>query len=325
MRAQALSFLTRRPVLAFAVIGAGAVALYLAVFALVIDKPLTTGLMGQYFAIKGAMADRAGPGKVMVVAGSNGRYSHSCAVISADLSRPCVNMSVAATVGTDYIFRWLEPRIGKGDLIYLPLEYPYWTQTDRIENADDMGPWLFRNDRAELWALGPRRAVSAAFAFDLRFLMEGITETRLDAAGRRRREGVETLNAFGDETVNTPERARAYRRFVAALPWNPPQAADPAAPTARRLPAFVALAKSRGATVVCGLPTTFNDTPVPEPTIQSIEAICRKSGAGFLRLPNNSQYPRAMFHDSRFHLQTPGQAAHSHAVAAGLRAMDKAP
>jgi hypothetical protein len=253
------------------------------------------------------------------VAGSNGRYSHSCAVVSAELDRPCANMSVAATVGPDLMFQTVLAHTGPGDLVYVPLEYP--TLAARSERSDAAAPWLWRNDRARLLTLGPTRTMEAAFSYDLRFLIEALAEMALDRAGVTRRSNLTTLNANGDETANTPEAAAEYAEYIARFPWSPPDAPARNGPAERSLAAFTAQAQARGAKVVGGLPTTFADRPISAPTLSAVREIYRRSGAGFITVDGTSQYPREAFFDTPDHLQTPWQAEHSRRVARALKAM----
>ena len=45
--------------------------------------------------------------------------------------------------------------------------------------------------------------------------------------------------------------------------------------------------------MIGGLPTGFDDSPIPDAAIAAIRAIYTAHGALFLELPNRSRYPRA--------------------------------
>lgn len=312
-----ISLVERRPLTVFSALSAASVAAYLLVFGFILQRPLTLGDMMAMIERKQAIASATGPGKVIIAAGSNGRYSHSCEVISRELGRPCVNMSVAATVGPELLLQTVLDQVGPGDLIYLPLEYP--TLANRAARTDASAPWLWRNDRPALWRMGLTKTLEAAFAFDVRFGIEAMAEMALSAAGIQRRAGLETLNAFGDETSNTPEAARAYATFIAEAPYIAPVRPASEGTLAEPLQAFVRDAEAKGAKVVGGLPTIFADRPIDPTVVASVETYYRLAGADFVRVDGDALYARQAFFDTPDHLQTPAQQEHSRRVARALR------
>ncbi len=72
---------------------------YLLLFGFVVSRPLVVDQISQFMDRKLAYADSTGHPKIFVVAGSNARFSHSCAVLEAALHRPCVNMAGAWRYG----------------------------------------------------------------------------------------------------------------------------------------------------------------------------------------------------------------------------------
>jgi hypothetical protein len=310
--------LDRHPMAAFAALSALAFAAYFVVFGAVLQRPLTLGDMFAMIERKEQIADQMGDGKIIVAAGSNGRYSHSCEVLSAELGRPCANMSVAATVGPDLLFQTVLAHVGTGDLIYVPLEYP--TLAAGEGRTDAAAPWLWRNDRSRLMEMGPIKTIEAAFSYDLRFGIEAIAEMVLNRLGVSRRSNLATLNANGDETTNTAEAAREYAGYITKFPWTLPDAPVENGPAERALSSFATEAKRRGARVVGGLPTTFNDRSVPQETLSAVRQIYRRAGADFVIVEGNSQYPRSAFFDTSDHLQDRWQAEHSRRVALALKA-----
>lgn len=309
--------LDRHPMAAFAALSALAFAAYFVIFGAVLQRPLTLGDMIAMIERKEQIADEMGEGKVIIAAGSNGRYSHSCEVLSAELGRPCANMSVAATVGPDLLFQTVLAHVGSGDLVYVPLEYP--TLAAGEGRTDAAAPWLWRNDRSRLMELGPTKTVEAAFSYDLRFGIEALAEMALDRMGVSRRSNLATLNANGDETTNTADAAREYADYIAEFPWTQPRPPAANGPAERALTNFAAEAERRGARVVGGLPTTFNDRPIPQETVSAVRQIYQRAGAEFVIVEGASQYPRAAFFDTSDHLQDRWQAEHSRRVALALK------
>jgi hypothetical protein len=83
--------------------------------------------------------------------------------------------------------------------------------------------------------------------------------------------------------------------------------------------AFLEWCHAHGVVAVGGLPTVFDDQPVQDAAIAELREFYRSHGAGFLVLPSRSQYPRADFYDSAYHLRQAAQQRHSALLAQGLR------
>ena len=80
------------------------VVLYVIVFAGLIDRPLSLGLLRLEMMQKTARLAALPSPTLVILAGSNGPYSHSCAVIGAMLNMPCENAGIAVGIGLDDLF-----------------------------------------------------------------------------------------------------------------------------------------------------------------------------------------------------------------------------
>lgn len=297
-----------------------AVVVYLALFHSVLNKPMTLGDMTLLIDRKEAIAEAVGPGAIIIAAGSNGRYSHSCATLSKLLDRPCANLGVAATIQIDFLFRWVESLAKPGDLVYVPLEYPLWAAQRGDFLSDDVGPAYFYKDPSVLAGLGWDRLLSGAFAFNVRFTIESVFEHVLVRLGVARRIGVTAadINDYGDMVGHDAKAAAAYTDYIAKIRWRVPDYA--VSDTTRALIAdFIKDMKARGVVVVGGLSTTFDDAPIADKVIDPWRQLFLGNGADFVMLPNKSQYPRREFFDTTAHLQQQYQIAHSEALAPLLR------
>jgi hypothetical protein len=265
---------------------------------------------------------RAAPDpKIFVIAGSNARFSHSCAVIEARLYRSCINAGVAAGIGLDWVLDSFRPFMRPGDAVYLPLEYPQYnmSRAGMLSGAD--AAYRFRHDKRGLLARGPEGLVRAAFRFDLPTLLHSLGEMTLQAAGVRRRVGIQTLDRQGDDVGHTDEQAKIYEPFIQALSFAPPNAQgllDNPDGQQAVLAAFLEWCRGNGVVAVGGLPTTFADQRVADSSVDLLRDFYVRHGAGFLELPNRSQYPRGEFFDTAYHLRERGQIAHSVMVADAL-------
>lgn len=295
--------------------------LYVLGFGLVADRPLTLGALRQKIdANLAAGAVIAGP-KLVILAGSNGPYAHRCTTMAPLLHRPCINAGVAVGIGLDYLFARWKPLLHPGDVVYMPMEEAQYVR-DRAANA--LGPdaaIMLRHDRATLLKLPPQRWLGAVFCCDLRgAIMAGI-ETALVAGGfhdpRAAANGTE--DRWGDHVGHTAALATANAAALAAMrPYHPSAVQIRAGYGTVLIAAFLDWARRHDVLVIGGLPVGFADSPIPLDVIAALSALYCAHGALFLRLPNDSRYPRSAFFDTPDHLNETWQRIHSLAVARGL-------
>lgn len=296
--------------------------LYAAAFALVLDRPLALGFLRAQIEAKLARGMAIRAPKLVILAGSNGPYSHRCEVIEPILGMPCVNAGVAVGVGLDYLFARWEPLLHPGDRVYMPLEEAQYTRS-RATNA--VGPdavIMLRHEWPVLAVLGADRWLGALFASDLRGAVASIVEMSLVAGQFRdpRAEATGTTNEWGDHVGHTPARGAAnVPLLVVAVPHHASAEQIRAGDRSALVLGFVAWAGRHGVHVTGGLPTGFADAPIPEATIAAIRTIYLTAGASFLELPSRSLYPRTAFFDTVEHLNEPAQILHSRAIATALR------
>lgn len=135
--------------------------LYATLFALVLDRPLSHGFLRQRLEAKldrGAAIDGR---KLVIIAGSNGPYSHRCETIEPILGLPCVNAGVAVGIGLDYLFARWKPLLRAGDVVYLPLEQPQYVRTRAAIRLGPDAAIMLRHDRATLATLPWDRRVAS--------------------------------------------------------------------------------------------------------------------------------------------------------------------
>jgi len=303
---------------------ATSLALYAACFALVLDRPLSLGFLRQEIDARLARGAAIEGPKLVILAGSNGPYSHRCAIIGPLLHLPCVNAGVAVGVGLDYLFARWRPLLHPGDVVYMPMEEAQYVR-DRAANA--LGPdaaIMLRHDRLTLARLPPRRWLGALFSYDLRGALMAVIETALVAGGFHdpRPDAIGESNVMGDHVGHTAALARANASVLqAATPYHPSAAQIRSGYGSTLIAGFIDWARMHGVTVIGGLPTGFDDSPIPPASLGAIRDVYQSRGALFLELPNRSRYPRSAFFDTADHLNETWQAIHSVAVARGLAAL----
>ena len=183
-----------------------------------------------------------------------------------------------------------------------------------IQNA-----MLIREDPTYMRQLPASRIVESHAAFDLPFLIRGMVEMSLQRTGFRRRTGLDTLTPQGDERGHTAEKGLAY---VSALRQTPlPQATLPESSYSLQvLEKFLVRARERGVTVIGGLPTVPESTPIDERSVARIRRLFESSGQRFVSTAGYSRYPLSCFFDAPYHLHEACQIEHSRAIAQLIQA-----
>jgi hypothetical protein len=287
--------------------------LFILLFVFVIRKPLTIGIMKQYYEVKIQYLSKLQNQKLIILAGSNGRFSHSCKVIQESTGIDCSNMSIAANISLDYQFDVLKPYLKRGDIVYLPLEYGALKGNKKELMAGLELPYIMSYDHDRISTMGFDRLLHGLFYFDLKYMLSGLGEMSLQRLGVKRRFNLNTLTKNGDEQFHTEHKGREYSSYLRKLQWKAPTIDyfDDDSYKVNVVRLFLQWAKQKGIKVVGGLPTTFNDQPIPENLITSMRRFYLDEGHDFLLLSNNSQYPRHFFYDTAYHLNERNQKLHS--------------
>lgn len=296
--------------------------LYGLAFGFVADRPLSLGFLQQQLDAKLARAASLDGRKLVILAGSNGPYSHRCEVIEPVLAMPCVNGGVAVGIGLDYLFARWQALLHPGDLVYLPMEEAQYVRT---RAATELGPdaaIMFRHDWRTLASLAPERWLAALFSFDLRAALMGPLEAALLVAHFHdpRAAATGATNAWGDHVGHTSELAATSQAVLATyVPQHPSAAQIHAGYGSALIAGFTRWANAHGVRVIGGLPTEFADVPTPDATLAAIRGVYLANGGDFLELPNRSRYPRSAFFDTAEHLSETWQIFHSKLLAEQLR------
>jgi hypothetical protein len=212
--------------------------------------------------------------------------------------------------------------LAKGDLVYMPIEYDIYSRP-RLQMITGMdAAYRFRHEKESLLERGPEGVLRAAFMFNLPTLVQSLGEMGLQAAGVHRRFSLDTLDKEGDETGHDDAKARPYTAIIhaepAALP-DPKHLLDNPDGDQATIANFLDWCRKHGVVAAGGLPTVFDDKPVPEAAISQLRSFYARHGAKFVTLANRSQYPRADFYDSPYHLRQSAQERHTRLLAEALR------
>jgi hypothetical protein len=296
------------------------VLLYVAAFALVLDRPLSLDTLRDTLARKIAVAKSMPPPRLIILAGSNALFSHSCAAIGAVLALPCINGGVALGLGLDYQFALWQPVLRPGDILYMPMELDQYSRQRAAARTGPDASLMLQQDRLLLVRLGAGRILPALFSGTLPDAVASVVE---QAAAALRPDlaipAFSETNSFGDGIGHGLAKAQANRAFLANL-----HRADPSIAAIRagygtvEIENVLAWARAHGVQVVGGFPTEFADSPPDQRLGAALAKIYAAGGARFLPLANQGRYPRADFFDAQDHLVTECQMRHSILIALTL-------
>lgn len=292
---------------------------YLGVFSLLVDRPLSLGVLRLELLRKTAVLEALTSPKLVVLAGSNGPYSHSCVVLTAMLKMPCENAGIAVGIGLDDLFARYAPSLRPGDVVYMPMELQQYGTTARAYRAAVDGQFLLRHDRYVLMKLPLPRAIGAVFCCTLSDLMEALVEMPVAAQGAIKPANLLDVeyNQQGDRIDNDLSNRNAA--LLAPDPRIAPSARDISSGYGTALiAAFVARKSGKGVIIIGGMPVDYSSAHITVKTQSALAAIYDTNGGRFMILPNQSGYPREDFFNGEDHLAKPCQYLHSIFIARRL-------
>jgi hypothetical protein len=292
---------------------------YYMLFGHMVHKPQTVGYYRDLYRVKmQALSKIQDDKKIVILAGSNGRASHSAETIEAVTGIPSVNMSLTASLSIDYQLSKIKPYLRAGDIVYMPLEYGQLTRSKLKVQSGKEAPYAVAYDKASMIDFTPYRKLRAYMYFDLKFCFSSVVEMYLSHKGFKRRISADNLNRWGDQTDHSVERGEKYQGYIASQDGMPSKPVIPNAYSAQLVSEFLKWAKDNDVHVVGGYPTYIEGPELPTADDQALRHFYTDQGHLFLSLENRGRYPRSYFFDTVYHLCEPYQIEHSKVVAKGL-------
>jgi hypothetical protein len=298
--------------------------IYATLFGAVLDRPLSLGMFRQQIDANLARGAAIHAPKLVIIAGSNGPYSHRCETIEPLLGLPCVNAGVAVGIGLDYLFARWRTLLRPGDIVYMPMEEAQYVRTFAATSVGPDAEIMFRHDWRTLARLTPDRWLGAAFAFNPRAALMSLIETALVHSGfvDPRQAALGASNAWGDHVGHTPAKGKVNAaRLATEQPFHETIADITSGDGTAMIRDFLYWARRNSVLVIGGLPADFAGSPMPEATRTAIRAIYLSAGARFIDLGERGLYPKSAFFDTPDHLNEDAQIDHSRNVAAALAAV----
>jgi len=301
------------------ILAAFSILIYIAIFGFLIDRPLSLGILNLEIEDKKLRLSEISSPKLVILAGSNASYSHSCIVIGNMLGLPCENAGTAVGLGLDEIFAQFLPSLHRGDIVYMPMEIDQYAMSRAEYRSGADSGLLIRYDWRVLTKLPIDRVVGAIFCCTLADFVESLIEMPIATSGALNPAKIlaSEYNAEGDR-IDAPLADADEELLHQASRVEPNANVVKSGYGAQIIAKFVAKASRRGVIIIGGLPTDFSSVPLSSQTIAAIVSIYANNGGSFIILPNHSRYPVIDFFNSEDHLAQPCQYMHSIFVAQAL-------
>lgn len=283
----------------------------------IFNKPFTIGwskvAYNKKYQYYSGIKNESNP--IIIVAGSNGIFSHSCAVIESITNRKCINYAVAAGNGIGYILEKSKEVIVPGATVVLPLEYGFYSASEDKELSGVVGNVnIIENDPTYLTKFGLHRFMYAIFSKNLQYVIGSIIENMLYKVNFKMRFNIDQLNKNGDMTGHTISNGAIYTKHIEHLTAARPESAACLNSFGKQvIIEYINYVHQHNGEVYGALPTTFNSALSIEDTrnISCIRNLYLDNGAKFIDLSNNSMYSRESFYDTFYHLNQEAQIEHS--------------
>lgn len=297
--------------------------IYMVAFTFLFKKPLTVEFCLDAYKKKKAYMSKCNGRKIVIVAGSNGLFSHSAKVIEEETKVGAINYSALAELGVELILEKAKEVLNDNDIVILPLEYGFYNQDEReVIFCRSGNNYIFQYDQEYLTKFGIKRMLACIFSFDVEYAISALIEEGLYIRGEKRKWfNVDLLNENGDMTGHTKLKAVSYTNYKWHLHQVKPKknALVQMAFSDVIIREFLLWCKERNISVYGSLPTTFNDEPTDPNFLSRIKNFYYNAGQKFIELDNHSQYPRDCFYDTNLHLNSEAQRIHSMAIARFLK------
>ena len=319
---------------AFALTVPGLIAAWVALVLAAAGQPTVSSQpLCNLIAAKAAIAERAGPPKLLVVSGSNAGMGIDAVLLSQLSGRPAVNFGTHAGLSLDYLLTLARRHAHPGDVVILPLEYEHYGPQG-MSNA--MMDFVLACDGEYLKQLPKGAQAKAVFAVSTLRLGSGLAQ-RLGLSGLAERlaylnlplpagaryDPKIALSPAGDSLRNRRiERSPEMLARLAAWPAIAfPREVDPM--VREELAAFASWAKERQVTVIAAWPNTlffpaYRDVRV-ESFFEQVRKVYAELGIEMLGRPEESMFERAAFFDSNYHLHDEAAAERTRRLYAALK------
>jgi hypothetical protein len=264
--------------------------------------------------------------RILIVSGSNGLFGISAKAISQKTGMAAINLGVHAGLGGEYILSRAAKIFRKGDVVLLPLEYPFYSSSgisdDFRTNWNMLGNFLISYDRSSLQNISVisllnfalRNALVDPKSPEYRNFYRGHL-SRKDILERLNKTHISgncysglSFNEYGDETCNIGKENVPVNPSVLETAISPSMSEiDPGSYIKR----FVKHATERGVKIIPLYPVSVYTDDYKNPayleSAQKIKEFWEKLGFKFQDRITDSLLPPQLMYNSSYHPKDSGR------------------
>jgi hypothetical protein len=258
--------------------------------------------------------------RILIVAGSNGLFGVSAKMIQSSTGIQTVNLSSHAALGGEYIFKKVQPLLRTGDVVLLPLEYPFYlskgTRSD-FDTSITLRKFLLSYDRKSLQKIPILSLAKFSLSNSFEFPIKEYVANTLNSVGnkslskkfeeeRRKVSGgcytSKTINEYGDETCNENKQFSPLHPAIFQTAMQPSNSSiDPN----KYIKDFIDFSKSKSITIIPLFPVSTATSDYSQPQYikqsQEIKKFWESQGVSFNDSLNDSILPPQLMYNSLYH------------------------
>lgn len=272
-----------------------------------LTRPNSQGYVSDVIELKARVAASIPGRKLVVVSGSGGLYSISCAVMEAELRMPCVNEGLPIEVGLPGILEQGRSAAKPGDVILMPMEYPAYY-------VEAYGGGSARRSEAGLANKIRSADLRRLFRVDLTYVVSAIAERVMWASGYRAYSIRAMFAPNGDRIGHTAAAGEEYSQRRGS---HPPASYRGVITDGFRanMTDFLEWAQRNDIKVVATLQPTYRDMVVPSTWLSDMARFYQERNTIFFAPDDLYKYDRDCFFDGEPHLNVEWQQIHSRKIA----------
>jgi hypothetical protein len=258
--------------------------------------------------------------RILIVAGSNSLFGVSAKMIQSSTGIQTVNLSSHAALGGEYILKKVQPLLRTGDVVILPLEYPFYlskgTDSD-FDTSITLRKFLLSYDRDSLQKIPILSLAKFSLGNSFEFPIKEYLATTLSFIGneslskkfeeeRLKTNGgcynSKTIDEYGDETCNKKQQFSPLHPAIFQTAIQPSNSSiDPN----NYIKDFIKFLKSKSITIIPLFPVSTATSDYSQPQYikqsQEIKKFWEGQGISFDDSLADSILPPELMYNSLYH------------------------
>ncbi|TLM75619.1 hypothetical protein ACONUD_16390 [Microbulbifer harenosus] len=261
------------------------------------------------YSIKERHASQENRNKLLIVAGSNSLFGINSSLLESRLRIPTTNLGVHAGLGLKYILERSKRSLGRGDIVYLPLELDLYQQDDTP--SAQLMDFVLARDPQYLHTLPIQQQILGFANVPIARIIEGLrggSDRYLGSSSTVY--NVHNVDSSGDQTNNTLEKARDYSSRLERLAPKDIGNTEISSHSKNLIRDYIYWARENGVCVIGGPPSLMKfEEYESERFLEFLGKtvnLFSDLGVHYVGRPADYLFPRELFFDTEYHLNTKG-------------------